>query len=131
MKRAIRKSCPVKSASQTDPKYYSFHAYGGHFGVHYNLIDNSVNADPQDMWNEFTAQISEIHPYDDAEYAWASLKSGVVSYIRNGKTIDKTYYVNADDMDVENNEWCDMVVEEAARHLRKLNSGVKPKIIHN
>ena len=118
--------------SNTDLNLYNTFKLGNkRFSVHSNDIDNGPTADPMSMLRQFKAQVSEIHPYDDADYAWANLSKGVVDYYRSNKHIDKSYYGTSDDMDVENEEWCDAVLYAVAENLADLNRDVEPLMIHN
>ena len=118
--------------SNTDLNLYNTFKLGNkRFSVHSNDIDNGPTADPMSMLRQFKAQVSEIHPYDDADYAWADLSKGVVDYYRSNKHIDKSYYGTSDDMDVENEEWCDAGLYAVAENLADLNRDVEPVMIHN
>ena len=118
--------------SNTDLNLYNTFKLGNkRFSVHSNDIDNGPTADPMSMLRQFKAQVSEIHPYDDADYAWANLSKGVVDYYRSNKHIDKSYYGTSDDMDVENEEWCEAVLYAVAENLADLNRDVEPVMIHN
>lgn len=101
------------------------------YTIMYSEVYNAPDADPREMFHEFEAQITVSNPYDDADYVWASISNGVVNYIRNGKVIDKSYYMTADDMDVENDEWCDVVIEQALENLESFNSKIESRIIHS
>ena len=124
MKRIIKSSTALEL-------YSTFKQGRKRFAVHYNNIDNSPTADPMSMLRQFKAQVSEIHPYDDADYAWADLSKGVVNYYRSNKRIDTSYYGTSDDMDVENEEWCDAVLYAVAENLTDLNRDVEPRMMHN
>lgn len=123
MKRYIRSSIKSPQSVRLTFKYK-----GTNFRVYSS--DVSDYQDPESLFNNFKADITEVHPYDLAEYAWARLADGVVKYYMNGKLIDRTYYFNADDMDVENYEWADVVVYGACDHLIQLNKRVNPRIDH-
>lgn len=99
------------------------------YSVKYNLVNTEM--DDHHLLKEFKAQVSEIHPYDDADYAWANINSGVIEYIQSGKVIDKSYYGSPDDMDIEHYEWCDAVIDSAIDNLTVLNKDLEPRIIHN
>lgn len=101
------------------------------YTIMYSEVYNAPDADPRKMFHEFEAQISVSNPYDDADYVWASISNGVINYVKNGKVIDKSYYMDADDMDVENDEWCDVVIEQALENLESYNSKVESRIIHS
>ena len=123
MKRYIRSS--IKSPQSVR---LTFEYKGTNFRVYSS--DVSDYQDPESLFNNFKADITEVHPYDLAEYAWARLADGVVKYYMNGKLIDRTYYFNADDMDVENYESADVVVYGVCDHLIQLNKRVTPRIDH-
>lgn len=101
------------------------------YTIMYSEVYNAPDADPREMFHEFEAQITVSNPYDDADYVWASISNGVINYVKNGKVIDKSYYMDADDMDVENDEWCDVVIEQALENLESYNSKVESRIIHS
>lgn len=101
------------------------------YRILYSEVYNGPDADPDEMFKDFEAEISVSNPYDDAEYVWAVIKNGVIKYVKNGKVIDKGYYFNSDDMDVENDEWCDVVVEHALENLESFNSKIESRIIHS
>lgn len=101
------------------------------YSVHYNLIDTSPEADAHQMWLDFQASVSPIKPYDDAEYAWAQIENGHINVIKGGKVIQQYYYFDADDIDVENTDWCDAVIDLAIHYLEIENKDVTPRIIHN
>lgn len=99
------------------------------YAVHYT----EVNTD-QDAWtiySDFRAQVSKISPYDDADYAWADIRNGHIDVIRNGKVVKRSYYFNADDMDVENTEWCDIIIDEAIDLIAKINKDIEPRMVYN
>lgn len=127
----VESSKSPNSAANKYPEYMKASRDGQDFSIHYTEVDTSPDADPWKMFHEYKATVSEIHPYDDAEYAWAQIENGVIKYIQNGKVVDKSYYMTADDWDVENNEWCDSVINEAMDTLNQINSNVQPRIIHN
>lgn len=101
------------------------------FSVYYNKIDNSPEADPDIMFDTFKAKVGRLSPYDDANYAWANIHDGKIDIIRDGKIIDTSYYFNADDMDVENIEWCDAVIDQAVDALIEFDKDTEPRIITN
>lgn len=101
------------------------------YTIMYSEVYNAPDADPREMFHEFEAQIVVSNPYDDADYVWASISNGVINYVKNGKVIDKSYYMDADDVDVENDEWCDVVIEQALENLESYNSKVESRIIHS
>lgn len=122
----------VESSSASSYNKYAKISRGNqNFSVHYNEIYNDPSADAHQMWLDFKAQVSMLRPYDDAEYAWAQIQNGQIQIIKNNKVIQTYNYLDADDMDVENVEWCDEVIDQAIYYLSKANAGIEPKIIHN
>lgn len=88
----------------------------------------------------FAAQISEIHPYDDAEYTWAKIDfNGRVLYYRNGKLVDKSQLWSYDPDDYEEQEFDTSAVDQyindcldsIATDLLQMNRDVKPIMVHN
>ena len=121
----------VVSAAQQFDLHQSTRYKGQRYSIHYTEVNTSPEADPMDMFHDFCGQITEIHPYDEGDYAWASFKNGVVKYYRNGRVIEKSYYMDADDMDVENFEWCDAVISNIVEILYSLNQGVEKRMMYN
>lgn len=102
------------------------------FSIYYNQIDTSPAVNPMKMFEQFRAFVREIHPYDDGDYASAYLAEGVIKFVRDdGKVFTKSYYFDADDMDVDNQDWCDEVISQAIQELRNYNKDVEAKIVHN
>lgn len=127
----VESSKSPNSVANKYPEYMKVSRGGQDFSVHYNLIDNSPSADAHQMWLEFQATVSAIKPYDDAEYAWAQIENGHINVIKGGKVIQQYYYFDADDMDVENYEWCQAIVEQAIDYISEINDKVESRIIHN
>lgn len=127
----VEASKSPNSAANKYPKYMKVSRGGQNFSVHYNLIDNSPSADAHQMWSEFQASVSAIKPYDDAEYAWAQIENGHINVIKGGKVIQQYYYFDADDMDVENTEWCDIIIDEAIDLIAKINKDIEPRMVYN
>lgn len=101
------------------------------YAVRYNTIYTGQDADPWDMWLEFRFSISRLSPYDDANYAYCFGSEGTVKIYRYGKLIDKTSYMNSDDMGVENEEWCQTVIDETIRLLERINHSIEPRMVYN
>lgn len=127
----VEASKSPNSAANKYLKYMKVSRGGQNFSVHYNLIDNSPSADAHQMWLEFQASVSAIKPYDDAEYAWAQIENGHINVIKGGKVIQRYYYFDADDMDVENSEWCDIIIDEAIDLIAKINKDIEPRMVYN
>lgn len=100
------------------------------YHIRYVEVD-SEQSSSDEMFNQFKAQITEIHPYDDAKYIWVRIESGKIKFIQDGKVIQTEYYVSPDDMDVENYEWCTIICDDAIRLMRDMNQSVVPKMVHN
>lgn len=104
---------------------------GKNFRVHTTEYNDAPDADAIQLYNDFCASISMVAPYDDADYFWATLTRGTIKYIRGGKVKEIDYYMNADDMDIENNEWANEIIEQVCIRLNYLNKDIEPRIIHN
>lgn len=132
MKRLLN----IQASSYTNKNRYdeqtTLSRGGKRFSVKYNSVDTSPNADPMKMLRTFKAQVSEIHPYDEAEYVWARIgqRPGIIEYIQNGSIVDVSYYMTSEDWDVENIEWCDTVIDTAIENLIELNKNVQPRMSH-
>lgn len=100
------------------------------YHIRYVEVD-SEQSSSDEMFNQFKAQITEIHPYDDAKYIWVRIESGKIKFIQDGKVIQTEYYSSPDDMDVENYEWCTIICDDAIRLMRDMNQSVVPKMVHN
>lgn len=124
MKRYIR-----SSTSKSDKTVRSKLKYKG-VDFRINSTDISRCCGSDSLFDQFKANVSEIHPYDLAEYAWATLENGVVRYYKNGKLIDRTFYFNSDDIGIEDSEWADDVIMDVCDHLIKLNKNVEQRIDH-
>lgn len=127
----VEASKSPNSVANKYPEYMKVSRGGQNFSVHYNLIDNSPSADAHQIWLEFQASVSAIKPYDDAEYAWAQIENGHINVIKGGKVIQQYYYFDADDMDVENSEWCDIIIDEAIDLIAKINKDIEPRMVYN
>lgn len=101
------------------------------YAVRYNTIYTGQDADPWSMWSEFRFSISRLSPYDDADYAYCFGSEGAVKIYRDGKLVDKTSYMNSDDMGVENEEWCQTVIDETIRLLERINHSIEPRMVYN
>lgn len=123
---------PKPSTSARYDMYTSAQHRGVTFSIYYNSVDTSPEADPTEMFRTFKAQVRENHPYDDGNYLSARLENGVIYFAENGKAPKKkSFYLDADAMDVENYEWCSAVVEQAIIELRELNKSVSSRMMHN
>ncbi len=77
------------------------------------------------------AQISEIHPYDDAEYAWAKVDNSIAYFYKDGKLLDKMHLADYDeDMDGDYEVWWKDMIDSVAEELHNMNKDVKPVMVH-
>lgn len=124
MKRLIK-------ASAEYPDYLTIQHGRQKFSVHMN--DNG----PYE--GSFAAQITEIHPYDDADYAWARIGfNGQVEFIKSGKVIDKMQLASYDPDDYEEyyenasvDTYISDMLDSVAVELMHINRDVKPVMVHN
>lgn len=125
MKRYIK-------ANTEYPNYITIKHGNRQFGVH-------INEDgPYE--GSFAASISEIHPYDDAEYTWAKINfNGQILYYRDGKLVDKSQLWSYEPDDYEEQEYGTSAVDQyindcldsVATDLIQMNRDVKPIMVHN
>lgn len=80
-----------------------------------------------------SGQVTQIHPYDDAEYTWAKISGPVVSFIRDGKVIDKMTIYEYDEDNYENgfDEYVGDILDTIAVELINFDRDVEPRMIHN
>lgn len=123
-------SYDVNSSKSSESNVYNDYGVMTRNGHTYAIRTTSETA-TEDIFNQFKFAVYRLTPYDDAEYAWCKGERGVIKYYRDGKLLSKTFYLNADDMGVENDKWCDTVIDDAVRTLVKINRDVEPRIIHN
>ena len=126
MKRYIRSQYDVGESN-----YNTMTVNGKRFGIHSTIVDNSPDANSWELFKSFKATVRMIAPYDDADYFWAKLHDGKIEYFRNGKRYDTSFYTDAEDMDVDNNEWIDEILYMCCEELVELNKDIQPRIIHN
>lgn len=92
----------------------------------------SVYVKNEDDPDSFIFSISEIHPYDDGDYAWALKKSPTqMQIIRNGK-YESTFNVPEWDADAyeSENEYYDDIIDIACDKLKQANENVEQRIDH-
>ena len=132
MKKMVRSSQnTVKANSYGETRSDKIRIGGKNFRVHTTEYNDSPDSDAIQLYNDFAASVSRIAPYDDADYFWAKIERGTIKYIRSGKVKEINYYMNADDMDIENNEWANEIIEQVCVRLNQLNKNIEPRIIHN
>lgn len=87
----------------------------------------------------FAAQITEIHPYDDADYAWARIPfNGYAEFIQKGKVVDRMQLPGYEEEDYEDYEgysgldqYYNDMLDSVAVELMHINRNVKPIMVHN
>lgn len=120
----------VLASTNKYDRYISVNHGPRKFGVH---IDDF--SDPKfNNWGMPRFQMSEIHPYDDAEYAWCKRSeklSNQVEFYRSGKFLDVMYIWAYEPDDYESYDaYVDDVLDDVAVTLRDLNKDVKPVMVH-
>ena len=128
MKRLIRSS--TMSSKNRLAYVKSSTSYTGHYVYTWGNQKYSIYFKNADDPANFQCQVSEIHPYDMAEYAWAR-KDGPASasIIKNRKvinTIDVPEY--DEDNYEEDSEYLNDVIFDMCKALRDTNARVKPVI---
>lgn len=100
------------------------------FMIYYQQVLEESSS--EEAFNTFRAQVSEIHPYDEGNYVSAIIENGKITLRdRNRKVVDINYYFTPDDMDMENTDWVQYLTAEAIKSIRKHNTNVESKMIHN
>lgn len=129
------------TASRSDSSYQHYYAYKykgtkNRFSIHYDDVTDID--DPELSFKQFRASVSPIKPYDDADYAWATIEHGSISYYRKGKLIKREFYfmfsdygTDYEDMYENANEWITDLIDSICDTLIELNQNVEPRIIHN
>ena len=99
-----------------------------------------INHGPQRFHVKYTVdndlihaiQITEIHPYDDAEYAWARGIGPQITFIRDGKVLDRMTIADFDEEYYETfDEYLADTFDAIAVELMNFNKDVKPVMVHN
>lgn len=132
MKRLIRSSKELKnnsikaSATKDYTNHFTYNRSGQQFSIYSKYNDDPYN---------FQCQITEIHPYDDADYYWVKKDgpaSASVIYEGTGK---KVGYIDVDEYDEDYydtpEEYIDAIIDYMCVELRNYNRNINPKIVHN
>lgn len=103
----------------------------------WNKTDYRIKFYDINDYNDFYSQITEIHPYDDADYAWARNYSDncfVFNIIQSGKIIDTVdlrneLFLNPDDYeDIE--DYFRAISDCVIAVLNEYNKDVEPRMVH-
>jgi len=122
----------IKASSEYE-NYFTFtplNQLNKRFGVHYTYGGHVAGG-------IFKAQVSEIHPYDDAEYAWAKINPNMqVIFYKDGKIVDKMQLAYYDEDDYEevgkdHDDYINDCLRDVAEVLTDLNKDVRPIMVHN
>lgn len=122
MKKLIRSSTSVRASVQ----------YDNSFTYTRSKQKFSVKTKYEDDPDSFQCQVSEIHPYDLAEYAWAKKDAPVsASIFKEGKKLksiplpewDEDIYEDAD-------EYLNEVIDRICVALLHVNASVESRIDH-
>ena len=123
MKKLIKSSTTVQASTAKDYDEHTTLFHGRQkFSVYLKNSDSPM----------FSASVSEIHPYDEAEYTWAKLSSnGSVAFYNNGKLVDRMQMHAYDEEDYEDvNEYVNDILDTIMVALMDYNSSVTPRIDH-
>ncbi len=112
------------------------------FGNHHIIQDHhlldpgcsySVYTNNEDDPTKLSIQVSELHPYDDAVYAFARVESfrpNVAQIIKNGSFISSVTMPEYDEDDWETpQEYVDEFIDRIFYELHRVNKDVEPKIM--
>lgn len=103
----------------------------GWSGVKFSIKDKPLHWCEYDL-SDYEAQITEIHPYDDADYYWAKIHGHIAEFIQGHKvksSMKLPVYVDEDYEDEA--EYLDTIIDIVCRELRKLNKDISPRMMHN
>lgn len=93
----------------------------------------SIYTDNEDDPSQLSMQISELHPYDDAVYAFARVekfKPNVAQIIKNGDFLASVKMPVYDEEDWESPlEYVDEFIDKIIYQLHRVNKDVEPKIM--
>lgn len=115
-------------------KYVRASQYNSYFTIQHGHKKFSVHINTDGPYpGSFAAQVSEIHPYDDANYAWAKVDfNGQVKFIQDGKIIDKMQLPTYEEDDYESiTDYADDMLDSVAVELSNINKSVDPRMIYN
>lgn len=94
----------------------------------------SIYIDNEDDLSKLSLQVSELHPYDDAIYAFARVEQNnptLAQIIKNGKFLSSVKMPEYDDESWEDpQEYIDEFIDRIIYELHEVNKDVKPKIMH-
>lgn len=114
-------------------KYVKASQYNSYFTINHGKQKFSVHINTDGPYpGSFAAQVSEIHPYDDAEYAWAKVEfNGLTKFIKEGKIIDKMQLPTYEEDDYESvGEYADEMLDSIAVELMNINKDVEQVMVH-
>lgn len=120
MKKLIKSSTAIMASRDYDNFFTMFR------GRQKYAVRISHEDDPANL----LFQVSEIHPYDDAEYAWAKKwSSGSVSLYRDGKEVSN-FPIPDYNMDIYDSpsEYVNTLLDITFAALQNANSDVEPII---
>lgn len=112
----------IKSATQY-PNYMKLERGRNKFAVYYT--------DPNDF-GDMKAAVSEIHPYDDADYAWAKIEGLKVTFYNSKGVLDTMHLWSYEPDEYEDiTEYVNDVLDTVCTDLLELNKSVAPVMVHN
>lgn len=115
----------IRAASANDYESYMNIKIGTvNFGVHYTARHELI----------IKASISSLRPYDDADYTWAKVEGPRVTFIRDGKILDKMTIADYDpDYDIAKDfdEYLKNTFESIAMEMLHYDADIKPRMVHN
>lgn len=129
MKKWIKSSQTISATTADDyDRYFTYNRGGQKFSGYIKYED-----DPDNL--QFT--LSEVHPYDDAEYTWAKKDSPVeIKLIKDGHIVGSLKqsaldFPEYDEEDYESpEEYVDTVIDITANVLRQMNRDIEPRMMH-
>lgn len=97
----------------------------------YSVRYNSIEGSAVNIFLDFKFIITRADLEDNSEYAWCKGEEGTVKCYRGEKLVHKTFYSDADDMNVDKSEWCDIIIDECINLLEQMNHSIERRYVHN
>lgn len=124
LEESIESATDVTAVTNQYPEFNTVYHGKQKFAVH--------STDMTDVFH-FACQVTEIHPYDDADYCWARMgENKQVQFIQKGKVIDKMqmHYYEPEDYESPY-DYIDDIVDSICVELLQFNRSVEPRMMHN
>ena len=136
MKRLIRSSTKLSEKSKKSVRASADNSYTDRYKIKIGRQEFSVYTKYFDDPDNFQCQITEIHPYDNANYYWIKKdQPASASVIKNGKRVGRIEVREYDDEAADEYNYAGEqfnrdIVAYLCEELRGYNREVEPQIDH-